>query len=249
LLQIFLQVALLATGNYGFFNLLTIVLCLPLFDDTFWPERARKIVGSEPPASRQIFPSALRLTGLMTRGLFAGFILLVGVLQFWVTWEQRTQEKPPAPRALNLAEELTIRTSQLGLANSYGLFRVMTTDRPEIVIEGSNDNFNWREFEFVWKPGNPLRQPTFTTPHMPRLDWQMWFAALEIYYDRHMPEWLPLFCAQLRNGNPAVLGLLDQNPFAGAPPQYIRVKIYLYHFTTPEEQAKTGAWWTRTLVM
>jgi len=249
LLQIFLQAALLATGNYGFFNLLTIVLCLPLFDDTFWPAQVRKIIGGEPPAPRSNFPPTLRLTGLMTRGLLAGFVFLVGVIQFSTTWNQRTRATPPARHELNLAEEVSTRASQLGIANSYGLFRVMTTDRPEIVIEGSADGVNWREYEFIWKPGNPMREPTFTTPHMPRLDWQMWFAALEIYYDRQMPPWLPLFCAQIRNGNPAVLGLLDQNPFTNAPPQNIRVQLYLYHFTTPEEQQNTGAWWTRKQVM
>jgi hypothetical protein len=249
LLQIFLQISLLASGNYGFFNLLTLVLCLPLLDDTFWPARVRKIIGGAPPPPRRRLPAVLRLTGYMTRGLLAGFILLVGLVQFWMTWEQRTQVPPSPARDLNPIETVAVYTSQLGLANPYGLFRVMTTDRPEIVIEGSSDGINWREYSFVWKPGDPLRQPTFTTPHMPRLDWQMWFAALQMYYDHQMPNWLPLFCNQLRAGNPAVLALLDQNPFPNAPPQNIRVQVYLYHFTTPEEYEKTGAWWTRTQVM
>jgi len=250
LLQIFLQIALLASGNYGFFNLLAMVLCIPLFDDTFWPERVRKIIGGEPPPPRHRLPTTLRLTGQMTRGLFAGFILLIGFIQFGITWEQRTQNPPPAPRAANFFENIAIQASQLGVANTYGLFRVMTTDRPEIAIEGSIDGKDWREFQFVWKPGDPMREPTFTTPHMPRLDWQMWFAALTIYYDHQMPSWLPLFCAQLRDGNPAVLALLDQSPFPpNTPPKNIRIKVYLYHFSTPEEFEKTGAWWTRTQVM
>jgi lipase maturation factor 1 len=248
LLQIFLQVALLLSGNYGFFNLLTIVLCIPLFDDTFWPKRVRKIIGSEPPP-RRIFPPTLRLTGMMTRGLLAGFVFFVGLVQFWQTWDGRTRATAPAPRTQNRIDQIADLSSQLGIANSYGLFRVMTTERPEIVIEGSTDGVNWREYSFVWKPGDPMRQPTFTTPHMPRLDWQMWFAALQVYYDRSMPQWLPLLCNQLRAGNPAVLALLDQNPFAGTPPEDIRLKIYLYHFTTPKEHDETGAWWTRTLIM
>ena len=101
---------------------------------------------------------------------------------------------------------------QLGLVNSYGLFRVMTTERPEIIIEGSDDGQNWKPYEFVWKPGDPLREPSFTTPHMPRLDWQMWFAALSIYYDHQIPPWLELFAQRLKAGDPAVLALLDYNP-------------------------------------
>jgi hypothetical protein len=83
---------------------------------------------------------------------------------------------------------------------------------------------------------------------MPRLDWQMWFAALSIYYEHQMPQWLELFAQQLKAGNPAVIGLLDHNPFPQAPPKQLRLRLYLYQFATPEEHEKTGAWWTRTLV-
>src|SRR5204862_250335 len=62
--------------------------------------------------------------------------------------------------------------------NFYGLFAVMTTKRPEIVIEGSDDGKTWLPYEFKWKPGDVNRRPAFTWFHMPRLDWQMWFAAL-----------------------------------------------------------------------
>lgn len=34
-LQVSLQVLIIATGNYNFFNLLTVVLCLSLVDDRF----------------------------------------------------------------------------------------------------------------------------------------------------------------------------------------------------------------------
>ena len=40
--QIFLQTTILISGNYGFFNVLTIVLCIPLFDDQFLPEQLRQ---------------------------------------------------------------------------------------------------------------------------------------------------------------------------------------------------------------
>ena len=76
----------------------------------------------------------------------------------------------------------------------------------------------------------------------------MWFAALSIYYDHQIPPWLELFAQQLKAGNPDVLALLDNNPFPKAPPQQIRLRVYLYQFATPEEHEKTGAWWIRTLV-
>ncbi|MBV9404703.1 MAG: lipase maturation factor family protein, partial [Acidobacteriaceae bacterium] len=36
-------------------------------------------------------------------------------------------------------------------------------------------------------------------------------------------------------------------PFPDKPPRYVRALLYEYHFTSPEERKRTGAWWTRTL--
>ena len=67
----------------------------------------------------------------------------------------------------------------LRIVNHYGLFTVMTTERPEIIVEGSDDGTNWLAYEFPYKPGSLMRAPPVIEPHQPRLDWQMWFAALE----------------------------------------------------------------------
>jgi predicted DCC family thiol-disulfide oxidoreductase YuxK len=251
LLQMFLQVMFMISGNYGFFNLLTLVLCLPLLDDTFWPKRVQRFL-ERGPAPNPVGPSRAKIIfrrgGAIARATLAGFIFLIGLVLLWETWQQRTRATPPEPLQPNFILSATNHMQQLGLVSSYGLFRVMTTERPEIILEGSDDGQNWKPYEFVWKPGDPLREPSFTTPHMPRLDWQMWFAALSIYYEHQMPQWLELFAQQLKAGNPAVIGLLDHNPFPQAPPKQLRLRLYLYQFATPEEHEKTGAWWTRTLV-
>ena len=66
----------------------------------------------------------------------------------------------------------------LHVVNTYGLFAVMTTERPEIIVEGSNDGQSWVEYEFRYKPGDVRQPPAWVAPHQPRLDWQLWFAAL-----------------------------------------------------------------------
>ena len=126
--------------------------------------------------------------------------------------------------------------------NGYGLFRTMTTERPEIIVEGSFDGTSWTEYAFRWKPGDVGRRPRFVQLHMPRLDWQMWFAALDPYGNQH---WLTSMLDGLLENRPAVLGLLDGNPFLDAPPRYVRLVQYRYDFTTPEERQETGAWWRR----
>jgi hypothetical protein len=83
--------------------------------------------------------------------------------------------------------------------NGYGLFRVMTTERPELVIEGSGDSQTWVEYRFRYKPGDVGRRPAFRAPHMPRLDWQMWFAALN---PRGNQQWLMRLVEHLLRGTP-----------------------------------------------
>jgi hypothetical protein len=128
--------------------------------------------------------------------------------------------------------------------NGYGLFRVMTTERPEIVIEVSEDGVTWAEQEFRWKPGRLTRRPAVVQPHMPRLDWQMWFAALDPISAQN---WLRRLIDRLLAGETSVVQLLGPSPLR-APPQYARLALYQYHFTSRRERAESGAWWRRELV-
>ena len=128
------------------------------------------------------------------------------------------------------------------LVNSYGLFSVMTTERPEIIVEGSHDGVAWRAYEFKWKPGDVRRRPPFVAPHQPRLDWQMWFAALGYYPNN---PWLRLFLIRLLQGSRSVSSLLKDNPFPDAPPRYVRCLLYDYRFTNRAESRHNGTWWRR----
>jgi len=230
-----------ATGNYGFFNLLAIVLCLPLLDDRIFPARLRGRSHIRAPEAGSREPSAAG-----SRAAPRGWPLLV-TLPLTVVMVALTLV--PLTRALRV--ELPLPTPLLRLyraqapfqlVNGYGLFARMTTERPEIILEGSDDGRQWRPYAFRWKPGDLLRRPGFVQPHMPRLDWQMWFAALG--NDRSSAWFLP-FCRRLLQGAPAVLDLLASNPFPAHPPRYLRAIVYDYHFTTWAQRRATGAWWRR----
>jgi hypothetical protein len=82
-------------------------------------------------------------------------------------------------------------------------------------------------------------------PHMPRLDWQMWFAGLD---PAGAQPWLLPLLRHLLGGTPQVLGLLGENPFPEQPPRYVRLVYYRYRFAEPPERAATGAWWVRDRV-
>ncbi len=96
--------------------------------------------------------------------------------------------------------------------NNYGLFAVMTTTRDEIAVEVSVDGREWREWPFRYKPGDVRRAPPVVAPHMPRLDWQMWFAALG-----SPSPWFGATCSTASwQGSPDVEALLGPPPFGDA---------------------------------
>ena len=84
--------------------------------------------------------------------------------------------------------------------------------------------------------------PAFVEPHQPRLDWQMWFAALS---DVRQNRWFFGLAFRLLENAPDVTRLLGKNPFPDKPPRYIRAELYRYRFSTLDEHRQTGRWWER----
>lgn len=220
-----LQVLILLTGNYAFFNLLTLSLCLWGLDDSIYAPLARWLK----PA--RIRHQVLRIAASAALALLIGIggLQLLGML-----W-------PSLDRPSRVISTLV---GPFEIVNRYGLFAMMTTTRPEIILEGSNDGEHWLEYSFRYKPGDLRRGLPLVAPYQPRLDWQMWFAALG---DINESSWMRGLLYRLLKGEPSVVGLLESSPFPN-PPKYIRALLYDYTFTTLEERRKTGDVWRRKLL-
>jgi predicted DCC family thiol-disulfide oxidoreductase YuxK len=225
------QVLILLTGNYGFFNLLSMLLCVFLFDDAalrrLVPARVASWVHGRAPRPGRA------ATGVAT--VLALCVVPVGLNQMWQRF---------AGSDLPVAGALAEAVEPLRIVNPYGLFAVMTTTRPEIVIEGSADGQTWREYVFRYKPGPVSRRPSWNIPHQPRLDWQMWFAALQGPW---RSPWFLSLMRRLLEGSPPVEALLAVNPFPDHPPRYVRARLYDYRFADAATRAATGDWWVRRL--
>jgi hypothetical protein len=220
-----LQGLILATGNYGFFNVLSAALGLWLLEDPGGPGREARESGTSaesPPLWRQLLGGAVAVP-----------VLALGVSEVLARFGL-----PRRPvRALDWLQQ-QVRT--LRVVNPYGLFAVMTVRRPEILLEGSEDGETWRPYTFRYKVGDPERPPRQVAPHQPRVDWQMWFAALS-----SPPGWLLAMVVRLLEGSPDVLALLEDNPFPEHPPRFIRAVLYDYRMAAPATRRSTGAWWER----
>jgi predicted DCC family thiol-disulfide oxidoreductase YuxK len=223
------QLLIALTGNYNFFNLLTILLCVTLFDDAAvrraLPGRLAAWMARRAPR-----PGRAATTAAAALAVVA---VPVGLDRIVASF---THEDVPVLGALTRVVE------PLHIVNTYGLFAVMTTTRPEIIVEGSEDGATWRAYVFRYKPGPLARPLRWNIPHQPRLDWQMWFAALG---DADASPWFARLLERLLQGSPDVLALLAGNPFPDHPPRYVRAELYAYRFADPALRRRTGDWWVR----
>ena len=233
-LLVLLQVLIALSGNYGVFNLLTVTLCVCGLDDGVLSRvpalrrLAPRSVPAPPPAWRRaaVVPVAAAIVAL-------GLVPTLGRLGLGALL--------PAPLVAAWRAVAPLESS-----NAYGLFARMTTVRDEVVLEGSDDGTRWREYGFRWKPWDPERSwPRWVAPHMPRLDWQLWFAALSRV---ERQPWVERLMQRVLEGEPSVLALLGENPFQDRPPHLVRATRWRYRFSTPAERAATGQVWQRTLI-
>lgn len=228
-----LMLTLFMTGNYGFFQLLSMVLCFSLLDDGFL---------GNPAVNERIRPSRLGVILTVVYLGMSGIVIHQQLIRFRVI-------EPLAVVSIRVLEEdLFSRARPFRAVNAYGLFASMTRSQRELIFEGSVDGENWLPYGFAFKQGDLSRRPVQVAPHMPRMDWQLWFAALS--WRPGDSDWrgcrrhgyVRRIQHELLAGNRAVLALFGENPFLKVPPRSVRVRVYEFRFTDWGEAGEY--WWT-----
>jgi hypothetical protein len=254
------QVGIILTANYTFLNYLVLSLGFLLLDDGFLrgilPERWKDIglpaVSTEPtlepprlsplasrfeawlkPIRRAISAVSLGWVFYVTTALLLATLATLSNKLEGVGWERSAFWQP-----VNALEPFRI-------ANSYGLFAVMTHERYEIEFQGTQDGETWTAYPFRYKPQALGRAPGIYAPYQPRFEWNLWFASLGSW--RHNTWVLNTEVRLLRN-EPNVLALFANNPFPNRPPQQVRAVIWQYWFTDGATKRREGNWWRRQLV-
>jgi hypothetical protein len=221
------QGTLILSGNLSWLNYLTIVAAISCFDDRLLSHVIPIGPGNLQPLSA---PHLVAVIGLAVG---------VGVLSIF-----------PIRNMLSPGQQMNASFEPFHLVNTYGAFGSISRERDEVILEGTVDETVtpltvWKEYEFKGKPGDPKRRPPFVAPYHLRLDWLMWFAALD---SRYAEPWMLPLVGRLLQNDQGILGLMRTNPFGGRPPRLIRARLYRYEFTTRAEKTATGAYWKRTLL-
>ncbi len=226
-LMVLFQIILIISGNLSFLNYLTIIPFLACFDDTFLRRMLPKsLVRRAERAAEESEPSRIQNVVTIALAILVAYLSVAPVLNL-----------------VSGRQLMNYSYDPLDLVNTYGAFGTVGRERGEIIFEGTNDAFitgetKWKEYEFKAKPGDPNRRPPFIAPYQPRIDWQIWFAAMATPADY---PWTFHFVWKLLHNDPGTLSLIANNPFPNAPPRYVRARLYRYQFAPIGERA----WWNR----
>ncbi|MDQ4036748.1 MAG: lipase maturation factor family protein [Chloroflexota bacterium] len=223
-LMIGTQLYLVISGNYAWLNWVTIVILFSGVSDG-----TLAALGLTMPSALPAPPTWFSVAAI-------GLALVIVALSY-----------RPARNLLSRNQAMNASYDPFRLVNTYGAFGSVTRTRYEVVVEGTDAPIldqatEWREYEFMAKPGDPRRMPGQFAPYHLRLDWLMWFLPLSpVYGDR----WFGPFLTRLLENHRPTLALLRRNPFPDGPPTHIRARLFEYRFTTWRERRSTGAWWHR----
>ncbi len=250
------QAGVILTANYTFLNYLVLVLGVLLLDDRllrrFLPGRFRRSFPELPePASledeitrEEAVEAAQHRSGLR-RHLSALRLAVTTVMLAWVFYNTSLLMIRMFWRAEPLPGLPVAALEPFRIANQYGLFAVMTPHRYEIEFQGSMDGVNWTAYPFRYKPQKLNEAPGLYAPYQPRFDWNLWFASLGAWAEYPI---VPRTEEALIENDADVLELFAGNPFAAAPPKYVRAVLWQYWFTSMAEKRTTGNWWRRQLL-
>ncbi len=230
------QFIILLTGNYNFFNLLAIVLCLMLFDDA----AVKTVISSRLVSWIKQRAKVVRSHKMVA--IVAYFMAFWTVSASFIQFNNRFFDSQNIPAVLQWIDR---SIAPLYLVSTYGPFSIMTTQRPEIIIEGSDDGQLWQAYTLKYKPGDIKRGTFYNIPHQPRIDWQLWFAALD---DQNQNPWFARLLERILEDKPVVKSLFAYNPFLEEPPRFVRAMLYHYYFASPEQRAKENIYWRRELI-
>jgi hypothetical protein len=234
LCMILFQLVIMATGNYGFFNILTIVLLLSFWVKTPLREPLCTGLAMTEGWKYRLLNSLRSLRNAVKGHSLASILPLLLSLTLLLGMGNRYVVQSPT---LGMIEGVL---AQWRIQFQYGLFAVMTYPRWEISFTVSEDHKTWEDVPFYYKP-TVMNQLPWVTPHMPRLDWLMWFAALHPAPQQLI--WIQRLADGIIKKEPAILALLP--PLPKGDFRYIQIHRQQYRFTDTDEYEKRGDYWVK----
>lgn len=253
-----LMLGIQVTSNFGFFNVLVLVLLVPLLD-----------LGSS------VTQLSLDAALASWQSLLVHVIVLVwlvgGVLFFpfnsWVphSWLYWPIQLTIRSRLIRCVFAFYRSLSGQRVLHGYGVFGPQPLPALKLVpvLEGSADGHTWHEYEYRYMPCTERSAPRAFAPYHPRLDHAILYEGFGLntagfmasvhgsFNPYHFSPVSPLrrVMQRLMEPDSSVRTLFSNDPFTGqAPPKFMRATLFALEPTSMAEQRRSGRWWQRHTV-
>jgi hypothetical protein len=250
-----LMVGIQATGNFGYFSLLTIVETLPLLDNqTPHAFHLLQLFAAGQPLWINAF------VAIHTLSAIASFPFNSWLAQAWHQWAFWYQ----LPRWVQLPLDFLRLLHPFRWMHPYGVFPPNTTPAVKItlLVEGSWDGVEWQELHFKYAPSHPKSAPHFVAPHHPRVEQAIIYDTFGMNYTSLLATvvaaWDPsvycmrspstMFCQALLRPGEAQFEIGSDRVKRTDPPRAVRITTVMLEPVSLKEKAATGNWWKRTYI-
>lgn len=238
------------TGNFGYFNLLSCVLCMTALDTS--SSLAALSWGELLAPEHLLFTIAFSFIALASPAYLAVNSWATYGFLDWPAWQRLR------PGCLKIYLALLRCLAPLRIINGYGVFHARSA--PPIhwvpVIEGSDDGVCWHAFEYRYTMTHGHSRPRFVAPHHPRLDHLAFYEAVGVdgsgylsvlsFSDpyRHTRVcMLDLAVQRLVERGSVMPRLLGSHPSALLPPKMARVSMFRATPASRSEFVASGRRW------
>jgi len=186
---ILFQITIIFTGNYGYFNFLTIaLLCIPLLI-----KETEKLVL---PIEKIQFPKTIKQSMITNASLMAVFSIIIinGITIIHY------------PRSNVLMFESVFEN--LMVFNKFGLFARMTHNQTKFTINVSNNGVDWENIKLKYFDSSGYPTLRFIQPYHPRIRWQLWFKFIN---HQQYPTWYIKFIEAISKNSHNFPSILKNN--------------------------------------
>jgi len=236
------QISIGLTSNYGFFNLLSIVLSLLSLEDrdldaaTGLARRLLRRKEAVPAAAAAPVAAARRLPpgSYAAWGMAIVLVPLSCVEALGYFAPQRVQGAGMA-RLRGLYEPFRS-------VHVYHLFPGILRERIVAEIEGTSDGVEWKPYHLRYAPGDPRDAPPMTFLHNPRFPFHYSFWTLG--RGRRDQEYVNNLARRLCCDPEAVAPLFKDDPFPDTRPRSLRIDYFRYRFGRFADRT-LGNYWIR----
>lgn len=252
-----LMIGIQLTGNFGYFNVLMIVIGLSWFDSHTAAQLALSDVFS---LQGPVLVHAVVLLHLVLAAMAFPFNTFCA--HTWMNWSPWTRL---SPRFLSWPAALARALHPLRLAHAYGVFPPQSPPAMRLspAIEVSWDGAVWHTLTHAYSPVLETSKPRWCAPHHDRFDQSVVYEALGLneasIFRNIIGRWDPyghggvpgslLLLRRIVEGTVPGAGFFDRTLLRErGRPQLARVRLYMLEPASWQERKQTGRFWNRTLV-